>query len=305
MKFLHKAAVSVTNAMGRTGLKIRKHSPEILIVSGIVSVVGAGVLACRATLKAESVLNAHVDRLETIREAQQISEDRDDGSYSLSEVKRDTTVAYSQTALDFAKLYAPSILLATFGIGCLIGSHRILKSRHAGVLAAYKALDEGFKAYRKRVVDEHGAEADYLYKNGLKKETVVEVGEDGKTVEKQQLTPLYDNLVSQYAIEFGPENVEWSTDKHYNLTMLMGRQKYFTDLLNSRGHVFLNEVYDKLGAKRTSIGAVAGWVKNNGDSFVDFGLDNPNNEDFVAGKSPTAILDFNIDGMVYDLIENV
>lgn len=305
MKFLTKLGNSITGKMGRTGLKLRKHSPEILIVVGIGGVITSAVLACRATLKAGEIVNDHKEKLETIKDARQIADERPEevDAYPDKDYKRDITVTYVQTGVQFAKLYGPAILLGIVSICCLVGSHRIMKARYSGAIAAYTALDEAFKKYRKRVVDEHGEEADYLYRNGLKKETVVEIGEDGKPVEKEKLVSMYDNLVSQYAVEFGPNNPEWATDVNYNVSMLRGREKTFTDLLIKRGHVFLSEVYDKLGIPHTdACFAGVGWVKGYGNDFVSFGIDSPNNDAFIMGENPVAILDFNVDGMVYDIM---
>ena len=69
--------------------------------------------------------------------------------------------------------------------------------------------------------------------------------------------------------------------------------------------LFLNEVYDMIGFEHTPEGAVAGWVKDNGDGFVSFGLDDVNNESarrFVNGEDNVVLLDFNVDGIIFDKI---
>ena len=74
-------------------------------------------------------------------------------------------------------------------------------------------------------------------------------------------------------------------------------------MLRSRGHLFLNEVYDLLGFPRTKAGAVVGWIYDErhpiGDNFVDFGIFNIQREkarDFVNGYEAAIILDFNVVG---------
>jgi hypothetical protein len=67
--------------------------------------------------------------------------------------------------------------------------------------------------------------------------------------------------------------------------------------------VFLNEIYDSLGFKRTRAGQVVGWVANGtGDNFIDFGLFEAASVDFAQGFEAAIILDFNVDGIIYDLL---
>ena len=90
---------------------------------------------------------------------------------------------------------------------------------------------------------------------------------------------------------------------------LRAQQQYANDKLIAQGHLFLNEVYDMLGLPRTKAGAIVGWVydDNNavGDNFVDFGIYDVHREtarDFVNGYERSILLDFNVDGVIYDLI---
>jgi hypothetical protein len=77
-------------------------------------------------------------------------------------------------------------------------------------------------------------------------------------------------------------------------------------MLISRGHVLLNDVYESLGFPRTSAGAVVGWVHGNGDNYVDFGVFNPRSNSarsFVNTNDPVILLDFNVDGVIYNMID--
>ena len=52
--------------------------------------------------------------------------------------------------------------------------------------------------------------------------------------------------------------------------------------------------------------AVVGWVLGNGDNCIDFGIWDSANEkarDFVNGREGAILLDFNVDGVIYDLID--
>ena len=90
---------------------------------------------------------------------------------------------------------------------------------------------------------------------------------------------------------------------------LKDQQRYANDILKSKGHLFLNEVYDMLSIPRTKAGQVVGWIYDEkhpvGDNFVDFGIYDIYNErarDFVNGYERTILLDFNVDGNILDMI---
>ena len=117
------------------------------------------------------------------------------------------------------------------------------------------------------------------------------------------------SAVSQYTRLFDESCMGWTKDPECNVHFLKCQQNYCNDKLKSKGHLFLNEVYDTLGIPRTKAGAVVGWVYDEknpiGDNFVDFGLFGMNddrNYDFVNGFKNTAILDFNVDGNILDYI---
>ena len=117
-----------------------------------------------------------------------------------------------------------------------------------------------------------------------------------------------DWVYSQYAKVFDESCSGWTKDPEYNMTYLRTQQRYANELLVSKGHLLLNDVYDMLGFPRTKAGQIVGWVynKNNpiGDNFVRFGLenDNVNMRNFTNGYSNTVILDFNVDGDISKFI---
>lgn len=304
----------LTKLAGRTGLVLKKRSPEILLVVGITGGVVSAVMACKATLKVEDVMANHKHK---VGEVAKVWDKVKEGEIPLDEYsdmdhKKDLTVVYTQTTVDFIKLYGPAITLGAMSIACLIGGHGIMKKRNVALVAAYKVMEEGFSAYRKRVVDEFGEEKDFMFKNGYRAEnfTETEVDEDGKkrNVKKTRLVPDNPTGTSIYARFFDESSTQWSKTDGYNFLFLHAQQTYFNNLLVARGHVFLNEVYDALGLDRSKEGAVVGWVlrkDGEGDNFIDFGIfdgDRPKARAFVNGQEKSILLDFNVDGVIWDLI---
>ena len=115
--------------------------------------------------------------------------------------------------------------------------------------------------------------------------------------------------VSQYGRFFDNGCPGWNTDSECTLLFLKQQQAYANDLLRSRGHIFLNEIYDMLGIPRTKIGQIVGWVYDEknpiGDNYISFDIYGDQNVDFVNGRSDKALLDFNVDGNILDRIKEI
>ena len=295
---------SVVN-LGNTkfGMQVRKNSPEICLALGMVSFVGTVVLSCRATLKAEEVIDRHKYRMNKMKEAIEVAED---GEF---DAKREKTVIFAHTAVDFMKLYAPSAALGAISMGLLCNVYRTLNGRYIGAVSAFNGVTEAFQAYRNRVIEEEGIEKDRHYRYGSEFGTgevitVDEKGKEKKTKENQEImnAPI---VASEYARYFDESNPNWDENPAFSLMFLRGQEQIANDMFHTRGHLFLNEVYEMLGYDHTPVGAVVGWVKGKGDDYVDFGLNDKTNKEvrrFVNGKDNIILLDFNVDGVIWDKI---
>lgn len=285
---------AVTSKVGRQILVGQKHSPTILFVGGVVGVVATTVLACRATLKLEEILD---EAQEAHEKAQTLEHVR----YSEKDRRRDHAYIYVRTAAKVAKLYAPAIGVGVVSVGALTGSHVIISRRNVALTAAYSALEKGFEQYRKRVIDDVGEEKDREYRYGLETREVLEETAKGPRIKNIKMP----KDASIYARFFDETSTLWSKDPMYNQFFLQCQQNYANDKLRARGHVFLNEVYDSLGLERSPEGAVVGWLKGNGDGFIDFGIfegDSWSATRFVNGEERSIFLDFNVDGTIWDKI---
>jgi Family of unknown function (DUF6353) len=290
---------TLTQLVSRKVLITQKHSPTILFAAGITGFVATTVLASRATLKLNDVLDtAEKDEVRT-------KELYDSGhpEYPIEEYQRDQMLIKARTAIDIVKLYTPAVAVGGASIFALTSSHHILNKRNAGLTAAYAALDKGFSEYRKRVQEELGNDKERELRYGS--EPVEITHGDGKTKQVvKRVNPITG--CSIYARFFDQLCNNWQKTPEYNLIFLKHQQNYANDRLRSRGHLFLNEVYDELGIERSREGAVVGWVLNGeGDDFVDFGIFDDTRQgaiDFVNGREGAILLDFNVQGLIYDKI---
>lgn len=298
----------ISRSGGTTTLLLKKHSPEILVGVGIVGGVTAAVLACKATRQVDDILDEHNDAMAQICMAETCSPENDKDI--LKEITKHKAHMYLKTSKNLAKIYAPPVMLGIASIGCILGGHGILHRRNIAIAAAYSMVQDRFNEYRSRVVNEFGEEKDKNLYFGTHQEKVTDIVVDEKTGKekkiKKTVNVLDPNGYSQYARFFDEGSPNWVSDAELNLAFLRAQQNYVNDLLHARGHVFLNEVYDILGIPRSQAGAVVGWVlSDDGDNFVDFGIYSIRNQeamDFVNGYEDSILLDFNVDGLIYDLI---
>lgn len=298
-----------TRLLSSTQYQIKKHSPEILMVAGIAGTIVGTVLACKATTKVSEIIE---EKNKNVEDVHTCLEDNTK-EYTEEDSKKDLTIIYAQTGVKLFKLYAPAIGVMTLSFASIIAGHKVLKKRNIAIAAAYAAIDKGFKQYRKNVIEEFGEGVDQQMRFGLKAKEIKKKDKDGKTVKETEYyidpegNPL-DNI-SEYARFFDASSENFAKDPEYNMMFLRRQQDYANEMLKARGHLFLNEVYDLLDIPRSKAGQVVGWVydKNGntkGDNYVDFGLyrNDQGTRRFVNGLEYNILLDFNVDGVIYDLI---
>lgn len=303
---------NLTRTFNRTGLKIKKHSPEILLAAGTVGVVVSGVMACKATLKVNEILDESKQQIDTIHSV--AADPNMAEKYTAEDSKKDLAIVYTQTAVKMIKLYGPSVGLGVVSLGCMIGSNRILSKRNVALAAAYTAVDKSFKEYRGRVIERFGKQLDKELRYNIKAKEIEEVSKDenGHEVVKKEVVDVIEddpNNYSPYSIVFDDGNEGWDPDPERTKFFLIQQQNWANERLKAKGHLFLNEVYDMLGARRTKAGAQVGWVYDEknvvGDNYVDFGIFDTRRSkarDFVNGYEKVIVLDFNVDGYILDLI---
>lgn len=289
--------------------KMVKHSPEICISVGVVGVIGSTVMACKATTKIGDIFDERNAGLQQIEDG--LNDESLKDKYSVEDAQKDRLLINAQTGLKLVKLYGPSIVVGTISLGLIINSNRILSNRNAAISAAYLSLDKGIKEYRSRVIERFGEQVDKELRYGFENKKIKRVVTDPNTgkekTEDQNTNILKDSNLSDYSIIFDKDCGAWQNDDTYNEYILRAEQNYANDVLKVRGHMFLNDVYDRLGIERTKAGQIVGWVYNPdnqvGDNYIDFRAQEiaVENED-KTGYEYKTLLDFNVDGNVLDLI---
>lgn len=294
---------SVNGVASKTVMKLKKHSPEILVMAGIAGTVVSAVLACKATTKVAEILDETKGTLDTIHEGMETGAINGQ-EYTTEDGKKDTVVVYAQTGMKLAKLYAPAIILGTLSITSILASNNILRKRNVALGAVYAAIDKSFKEYRGRVIERFGEQVDTELKYGIKAKKFEEIEVDPETGKEKKVKKTVmvadPNLQSDYAVYFDSKSRNYETNPDYNRMFLKAQQAFANDKLQTRGHLFLNEVLDDLDLPRTPAGQIVGWTKDGPDGYVNFRIVEVERETEDGRHEPALLLDFNVEGNIWE-----
>lgn len=286
-------------------LTVRKHSPEILMVAGVIGTVAGAVMACKETLELGDVLDECKQEKMELEEQYAMCEE-----YSEDALKKDQVKLTIKQAAKIVKLYAPSVIMEATSIGVIFASNDIMRKRNASMAAAYATLNSMYKRYRQNVIESYGEEVDKDMRFGVKHEKVTEIDEDGNKVKIDARIVDLDNTalaISDYSRFFqsGCRGFDERSGR-YNFLYLKGLQTMFNNKLIADGYVMLNDVYRELGFDTIPEGWSIGWVYDEtnpiGDNYIDFGLYEARNKNQRAanGWEPVILMDFNVDGNLYE-----
>lgn len=294
---------SVNGVTSKAVMKLKKHSSEILVVAGIAGTVVSAVLACKATTKVAEILDETKGTLDTIHEGMETGAINGQ-EYTNEDGKKDTVVVYAQTGMKLAKLYGPAIILGTLSITSILASNNILRKRNVALGAAYAAIDKSFKEYRGRVIECFGEQVDTELKYGIKAKKFEEIEVDPETGKEKKVKKTVmvadPNLQSDYAVYFDSKSRNYETNPDYNRMFLKAQQAFANDKLQTRGHLFLNEVLDDLDLPRTPAGQIVGWTKDGPDGYVNFRIVEVERETEDGRHEPALLLDFNVEGNIWE-----
>lgn len=289
---------------------VKKHSPEILMVCGIVgTVTGAVIAAVNSYKKLPDINQAHEDKIDSIEwEVHNEVVTEEEGK----KLAKKECAVY---VLNIAKIYAVPVLIEGASIAMICASNGIMRKRVAGISAALAATDSAFEAYRKRVVNQFGEDVDKALLNGTSEIEITNLDENGDG-QPEKVLIVDPNAPSRYARYFkrysdsGVKNPYWCDDSTHLEYWFNLEQSYLNDLFKAKGFLTLNEAYKELGFEETQAGMVVGWVfdpkEGEGDNYIQLNITKVNipsdefDEDDNRLTEPAYLVDFNVDGNIYD-----
>lgn len=294
---------SVSGVVNKTTMTLKKHSPEILVVAGVIGAVASAVIACKATTKVGKITEEAKDMIDAIHESEKNGVTPAGEVYTKEDCQKDLAITYVQTGVKYAKLYAPAVILGSLSITSILASNNILRKRNVALGAAYAAIDKSFKEYRGRVIERFGEQVDHELKYNIKAKKFEEVETDPETGKQKKVKKTVmvtdPNLQSDYAVYFDQKSRNYETNMDYNRMFLKAQQQFANDKLQARGHIFLNEVLDDLDLPRSPAGQIVGWTKNGPDGYVNFRILEVERETEDGRHEPALLLDFNVEGDIW------
>jgi hypothetical protein len=294
---------SVSSVANKTVMKLKKHSPEILVVAGVVGAVASAVIACKATTKVGKITEEAKDMIDSIHESEKNGITPAGETYTKEDAQKELAITYVQTGIKYAKLYAPAVILGSLSITSILASNDILRKRNVALGAAYAAIDKSFKEYRGRVIERFGEQVDHELKYNIKAKKFEEVETDPETGKQKKVKKTVmvtdPNLQSDYAVYFDNKSRNYETNMDYNRMFLKAQQQFANDKLQARGHIFLNEVLDDLDLPRSPAGQIVGWTKDGPDGYVNFRILEVERETEDGRHEPALLLDFNVEGDIW------
>lgn len=299
MNMLSKAAVALYN---HAKMFWRQNGSNIGMGVGIVSVVGGTILIGVASSKAEATVKAREDELNDIQKQ------ADEAGVTVdSRLVRNTKV---RMFLDIVRLFGPGVALEVFGLGCMAKAYISVKNENKELIEVATLLGNALAASRKRNKELLGEKKELMSRYPIEKKDVeiLDEGEDGKVKSEKVKNSMTVNpsefTKTDWSRIFDETCPGWTKDAWLNKTTILKAQEEANHMLQERGYLFLNEVYDFECFKfdRTKFGNQMGWVYDPDEAgnfpVVDFGIfdvANPQKNKFVNGYEKSVLLDFNID----------
>ena len=250
----------VKTIFNATKRKVLKRSPEILTGLGVAGMITTVVLSVKATPKAMKLIEEEKFNRQAERET---VDDQDSIELTKLEVVK---VAW--------KPYIPAAVTGVVSVGCLIGATSVNTRRTAAIATAYKLSETALSEYREKVVETIGEKKEKTVRDNIAKDKVEKnpVANSEVILTGIGETLCYEPISGRYF----KSDIEKIKKAENELNKKMLNEMYLS----------LNEFYDELGLRPTSLGNELGW--NIDDGLIDIHFSSQLSED----DQPCLVLDY-------------
>ena len=224
--------------------KLQEKAPEILLGTSIAltaAAVGTGIYGSFKTVDTISDYESKVSALKA-----SIKDDND----LKKEIAKEKRHLIRKTVVN----YIPCFACTAGSILSNYGDYKVQKATNKKLIASLTALNAFTTAYRKRVVDELGEDADFRFATGTsKKPTKMEITNPDGTTEKVELPVVEKWEESMYTRKWS-SSTRYEFDPYYNTCTLSALQKDVNNDCRNKGFIWFNEILTKYGYGECSYG---------------------------------------------------
>ena len=289
--------IALVKPLTQLGAKLlfaaKRHAPELLVGSGIIAFGVSVYEAIKGTVKATEILEERDANIEAVEKCAEES----DIVYTSDDEEKDRKNIKIKTTWKLVKAYAPAVLTFIIAIALVLAGFKIIHARNVGLAAAFKTLEQKYENREKYLPQEQPTTAELLAEG----KTDAEI----KEAKAEARRVFVDN--HRYCIIYDDRFDSWTTDAAFNAFKIKCAEKYVTEKLQEGREVLLLDatrilgIPDKIAIEELNANVVGWWPSHDGstDNKGDFGLNEPQNLDFIYAHDPVAILNFNVDGIVY------
>lgn len=215
---------------------VSKHSPEILTGIGIAGMITTTILAVKATPKAMELIDDAEDQ-------------------------KEETLTPLETVKCAWKPYVPAAITGVMSVTCLIGANSVNAKRNAALATAYSLSSRALSEYKDAVVETLDDKKAAIIKDKVK---------DSMSEKKVKSEPANNIIVTGAGETLCLDMISGQYFKSDIESIKSARNEINAQMI-SFDYVSLNEFYDLLGIRRTSIGDELGWnIGRDGTIQIDF-----------------------------------
>ena len=197
------------------GKKLIEARPEIMLVTGGVSLLAGTIYACVRTAEAKPVIDATKNLIEAEDNLNELC-DKATGTTPTKEEKikrgRNYFKIYAKAGGRLFRIYAIPALLWFGGATCIYCAHKELRARNTGLIANLLAQQQLFNDYRKRNAEAIGEEAEKKIFMGAQEGTVTILEKDPVSGEEKAIQKEANVFVAEGGSIFARNFNEQTSD---------------------------------------------------------------------------------------------
>lgn len=309
-------------AYAGTGLVLaKKHAPEIMVASGIAGFAVTIVETVKATNKTNDIL----EKREIELNERGAVYDQWDLPYTDEMMDADGKDIKRQSRIALFKTWFPVVTTAGLSVILILKGYKIINGRYVATVAAYKTLEASYERYRENVVAEFGKDTDWRMTNhisderleGIWQERIAndKIEEENKGKKKKDRKSYQRRYENDRGYLFDENSSlywkRWWTPTQF-LDYIQQKTRELQNQFDTDGFLFVNDVLDAFGMKKTSEGQVVGWIKKRGKTtIISVGFDEIPDDEIrrikaIPNNSELRFwLNMNPDGIVYNLVDQL